>query len=154
MTAKGPPIRRWWILAGVVVLPLLLVADALLYYPALLQSGTLPIDGDSIGIPIGQNVFAAIILVPALLIFALPGLWLYRDKAGWLEYDLSHPWRLFLSTLLYALPALIMIIERTLALAEERPPYENYDLIFVFPLIIWLLMLRAAMAGPRETVSD
>ena len=154
MIGKGPLIRKWWILTGVGLLPLLLVADAFLYYPALLRSGTLPTDADSIGIPIFQTAFSAIILMPALLIFALPGLWHYRDDAGWLEYDLSHPWRLLFSTLLYALPALIMIIERAFAIAERRPAYEYYDLIFVVPLLIWLLMLRAAMSAQRGSIPD
>jgi len=89
-----------------------------------------------------------------MLIFALPALWHYRENAGWLEYDRSRPWRLLLSACLYALPALIIIVERTLAFAENRLIYEYHDLIFVLPLAIWMLMLRAAMAAPRETIPN
>jgi hypothetical protein len=142
-------IRSSWLVAGAIIIPALLVLDALLYYPALLRSGTLPTNADSIGIPIYQSGITALVSVPVLLIYALPALWRYRGDAGLWEYPKSNSLRLFLSRILYALPAILLVCERVYFLSQRLPAYEYIDFIVVVPLLIWLLMLRAAMAAPR-----
>ena len=112
----------FWLLAGAVVIPLLFVLDAYIYYPALLASGTLSPDADSIGIPIGQALASVPFNIPLLLLYALPAAYRYRGNGQWLAMDRSRPWRLALSTLLYVPPPLFILGERIHAVSRYIPP--------------------------------
>ena len=142
--------KKGWLWIGAIFIPALFVADAFLYYPALLRSGTLDPNADSIGIPVGMALIASPIFVILLSLYALPALWRYRDNARFFEWDRSAPWRMAVSFVLYGIPAVLIVGERLYALSQVKPYYEYFDSIFVVPLFLWVLMLRAAMAAPRS----
>ena len=154
MNAHSIRIRASWLVAGALVIPLLVMLDAFLYYPALLRSGTLSSDADSIGIPIYQSGIVALVSLPVLLAYTFPALWRYQGNASFWEYNPSRPWRLLLSTVFYALPALLLLLERLYFLSQRLPAYEYIGFIVAVPLFAWLLMLRAAMAAPRSVSAD
>jgi hypothetical protein len=150
VSERGFRIPLWLLVAGAIVIPLLGLLEAFIYYPAELRSGDLPIDADSIAIPLSWAVTSAPFNILVLLLFTLPAIYHYGGDATWKTLDRSHPWRASLSILLYGVPAVFLVGD--LIYSFMYLPLYNASIVIVsVPMVLWLLMLRGAMAAPRRT---
>jgi hypothetical protein len=139
---RGGRIHLEWLNAGAIVLPVLLVLAGIIYYPLVAQ------EGGSIGLALFSLILAAPILMLILLLYVQPATWRYADNATIWEGSRDYPWRLALSVLLYGVPAACILCDTIYCLAG----FAGLDVIFLIvevPLLLWLLLLRAAMAAPR-----
>jgi len=138
------PLKAWplWLLSVVTVVGL--PAVSWLYYPLLLDSGALPTDADSIGIPMLGSLIIAMILFP----IAIGATWFclrrYNSKSRFAAWRRDRPVRTLLTTALLGLPAAILAAVILGDLREEVPWYEHLWDGYALVCIVWLLALRAA----------
>ena len=105
---------------------------------------------DSIGIPIYSQVCVALTFLPILLLYAVPA-WRGYDGSARLFGNLGlRPARSAVALIAYGIPAALVAGERIRSSISGRLLIENYDWLIALPLLLWLLVLRAAMAAPRR----
>jgi hypothetical protein len=149
----GPRIRKGWLIGGAVLIPALFATTSYFYYSALLRSGTLPPNADSIGIPIFTNVLASPILAGIMLLYAIPAIYRYDGSATLMAGTLVHPVRLTVGLLLYGLFAIALLVLMVRDALTPMPSFERLWLLVAILLALWLLTLRAAVSvqrGPKE----
>lgn len=151
----APHPRRWpfWCLSAALIVTGPVLTD--LYWGRMLTSGILPMDADSISLPVLQRALVNLVAAPAIL-----GLtWLaFRNYARWgglLAWRSDRP-MLSLAVSLPLVAAAVWIGAVTVAdlLAARREPIPWYGQIqYLDPALIlaWLLTLRALMLSPRLT---
>ncbi len=123
----------------------------MIYYPALLRSGTLPSDGDSIAIPIFQDFITAAILAPIALTITWLCLRYYVGGAKLTIWQHDKPIRSALMTALFGVPALLWASMIIYSYIIKAWPLREYLWLLVFiPQILWLLVMRAAAVSQNK----
>jgi hypothetical protein len=139
------PRHRWpiWLLgAGVVVgLP----ATAFIYFPALLATGSLPSDGDSIGIP----MFGSILLSSLMLPFAGGLTYICTRKyvagAPLMGWRRDRPIVCSIVSAFFLLPAiLVVLLPIVMTVSSPTPLIEPIWLPYALCCGAWCLVLRGS----------
>jgi hypothetical protein len=152
MTASEIALPRsawpYWVLSAAVLVGLPVTSFA--YFPALLQTGTLPADGDSIAIPMFGSIMFSVFTAPVVLGVTdgcVKRCGLKRTLLGWRK---ERPLLSLTVSMIFGLPVAALIfsigqtfLDQSLALEKIWIPYE---LVWV----AWLMTLRAvALANPQ-----
>jgi heme/copper-type cytochrome/quinol oxidase subunit 2 len=143
------PNHLWpfWIVA--LLLPSGFAGMAFVYYPILLQSGTLDPNADSIGIPIFETLAAVVVFTPIVLVVTAACLWKYRGGASLLIWDLERPYRSIIVTFLFGIPAVFSVMLLIYDVIQFMPWYEYLWELNALNLVAWLLMMRGALLAKR-----
>lgn len=143
-------IPRHWLWLGALALPVLSAAVGFIYYPALLKSGVLPTEADSIGIPMFSAVLFSPLFAGLLVAFAWPAFHKYDGSAMFVSTNAVQPWRMAIGLIIYGLPAAAVASEPVqFLLSSKIPAIEHWWLLVDIPAIFWLLILRAAFTVNR-----
>lgn len=140
MPARPSPL---WLLTG-----LLLAAFPILnfvYWPKVLESGTLPPDADSIGIPMFGSVLLTLAASPAVLGVAWLCLRRYNPRARLTALRWDRPYRSILATLIFGGLATLLSVEALTEATASSPWYEYLWPAYSMLWVSWLLTLRAAL---------
>ena len=140
----------YWCLAVIAVVGLPLTSYV--YFDALLRSGTLPTNGDTIAIPIFFSVVLAVLISPIAALTTYCCVWRYPSTGTLLSWRPSQPIFSGAVTLIFGLPALTfayMVVEPVL---KSLPTIEYIWTPYLLLVIAWLLLLRAAAVTPRLNV--
>jgi hypothetical protein len=123
-----------WISA--VLVPASLIVVAWTYYPALLDSGTLPSDGDSIGIPIFETMLSAAIYAPMIAIVTWLALRGYNGGASLLGWDSKRWLKSAAVTIPCAAGASLALWDALRLLSSSAPWYEFLWLLVNLSVVI------------------
>jgi hypothetical protein len=132
-----------WSLTGLILMgfPIL----NFIYWSEVLRSGVLPIDGDSIGIPIMGSVLATVVLSP----FILGGTWLclrrYNPETRLWSWRRDRPIRSAVATILFGAGSVFLTAVCLDSLRPSLPWYEYLWPAYFSVWVPWLLGLRAAV---------
>lgn len=142
------PSTTWpiWLLTLITIVldPLI----SLYYYPALLQSGTLPVNADSISIPILQTFIGAMIIGSIMLTITWLCLRHYKGSVKFFIWRDDKRARSTLFSAFFGIPALLLVGLNVYQYARQVWPwYEYLWLASCAPELLWLLTMRAAAIG-------
>lgn len=141
------PDRRWpiWLLALLMIVGF--PATAWIYFPLVLQSGALSPGGDAIAIPMVGSILSAILLSPIVLAVTFLCLRRRTDSRRIFGWRRDQPIVAALGTLLFGGSAAWVAVAVAASLSPPQQGHEYLWLPFVACLIVWLLILRAEVAG-------
>lgn len=144
------PSRPWplWLLTGLVLLGFPVVN--FIYWPQVLRSGVLPVDGDSIGIPIFGSILAALVLSPLILGVTWLCLRRYNPKTRFIGWRSDRPIRTATATLSLGSAAALLAIALLSDLRTDSPWYEYLWSVYFALWVPWLLGLRAPVVDQLE----
>ena len=144
------PNKRWpfWCASAITVIGLPI--SSFVYFDALLRSGTLPPDGDSVAIPIFSSVVLALLLSP--IVAATTYFVLRRERFGstLLAWRRSQPLFSLITTILFGVPALGLVCLILEPFVDREPAIEFIWIPYTAFLAFWLLLLRAAALSSRS----
>ena len=131
------------------VLTVLLLIGApaanIIYWDRVLASGVLPMDADSVGIPMGLGIIFTILVTP----FVLGVTWLclrrYNPQARFFAWRKDRPFRSLMASLIFGGAAALLVLN---IIASPWFGYPWYEFIFdalSIPAIVWSLAMRAAV---------
>jgi hypothetical protein len=144
MPERGRPI---WLLATLVVFGL--PATAFAFYPAVLATGKLTPDEDSIAIPMFGSILFAALMGPIVAVITYLCMQKYQAGARVTEWRKDKPIWSFAVSAFFLLPVLI------LSLWVAATPFSRFALqrLIWFPYasccIAWCVALRSAALFPR-----
>ena len=144
------PARAWPVWLVALLVPTSVMVAAWFYYPALLASGTLDPNADSIGIPIFQAMVSAVIVTPIVMGITAICLRRYRGRTPLNYWDRKRPARSFLVSLLFALPIITLITSTVYEHIQGWPWYEYLWDIVSLSFVAWLILLRPAVLDRRS----
>ena len=131
-----------WILTGVVILGRPVVS--FIYWPLLLRSGVLPVNADSVAIPMINDVVVTIAISPILLGLAIFCLRRYNPETRLAAWRPDRPVRSAVATVTLGGPATVLAALILIDVRADWPWYEylwtGYGLLW----ILWFMALRAA----------
>jgi hypothetical protein len=130
----------WWIL----VLVVLDVVVANLYWPLVPGAGVLSLGGDPVTAEATEAVVFAPVLAAVLVVWAAPALGNRNPDARLLAWRRDRQIRSVLATAAYGGMAALSIFEGVRHFLAERAAYELLWLFFYIPFAVWNLLLRAA----------
>jgi hypothetical protein len=120
-----------------------------IYWPEVLQSGALPVYGDSVGIPMFGSILLALVVSP----FAVGITWLccrrYNPRTRLLAYRVDRPYRSAIVTAIFGLGAAILFFGALVDAARAMPWYEYLWPAYTMAIVAWLLTLRASLIEQR-----
>jgi hypothetical protein len=143
------PNHAWPYWTVALLLPLGFAGMAFVYYPILLQSGTLDPNADSIGIPIYETLIATAVFAPLVLLVTAACLWRFSGGASLLIWDRERPVRSIIVTAFFGLPAVFTAALVVRDAVQLLPWHEYLWEINALNLIAWLFMMRAAALAKR-----
>jgi len=145
------PSRSWplWILS--VVLLLALPALSFIYWPLVLQSGVLPTEADSIGIPMFYDLFSAFILAPIVLGTAWLCLRRYNPDVRLAAWRWDRPTRTLLASMVLGGAAASLAVLLLMDAGSDWPWYEHLWTGYAVLWICWFLAMRAAVIEQLRT---
>jgi hypothetical protein len=148
------PRQKWsiWLLA--VSLPVCLSLTAFVYYDALLASGTLDPNADSISIPIFSTIMFAVVASPVIAAITAVCLRNYPGSVSLMNWYSNRPRRSVILSIVFGIPAIITALGVVHDLSKTLPWYEYLWLPISLLLIAWLLVLRAAVVGQGNPSSE
>jgi hypothetical protein len=151
MAAIDFPLPRsvwpYWLLAAAVVAGFPITS--FVYYPALLGTGTLPPDGDSIAIPMFGSVIVAVVSAPGVLLLTYMCLRKYKPGGTVLIWRRDRPVSSIILTLCFGVPVVALI---AFAVQDAFAPYplvESISTPYGLICVVWLMALRAAALSRR-----
>jgi hypothetical protein len=125
----------------------------LAYWTLVLKSGVLPIDGDSIGIPIFGSLMVAIALAPIMIGTTWICVRRYNCNAKLFAVRRDRLLRTFVATLLFGGMAIFSLALLVYGWTQPAPWYEYLWDIYVLLGIYWLLAMRAAIVEQGDAKS-
>jgi hypothetical protein len=135
------PSPLWWLTGFVLIgFPVL----NFVYWPEVLRSGVLPIDGDSIGIPMFGSVLTTLIFSPFILGIAWLCLRRYNPDTRLWSWRRDRPFRSLAATILFGAAAALLTADILNSLTPPLPWYEYLWPAYFSGWLPWLLGLRAA----------
>ena len=145
MPASSVPL---WILAILMLLGF--PALNLIYWTLVLQSGALPTDADSIGIPLFSSIVVTVVLTPIILGTTWLCLRHYNPETKLTAIRRDRPLRSFLATLVFGGMAIVVVAAAAYDWLANGwnaaiPWYEYLWDIYLLFGIYWLLAMRAAL---------
>ena len=126
-------------------LPAGFVAVNLVYWPAVLASGTLPADADSVAIPMLQAIPTAAVLG---IVACGTTWWALRRRpatARWTEWRRDRPWRSWFWSSTLGGAALWLTAQAVFDITSGPPTYELLWSGYGLTLAAWLLGFRAIL---------
>ncbi len=139
------PQHRWpiWLLMAGVVLGLPLTA--FVYFPALLQTGILPPDGDSIAIPMAGSIFLAILMLPIAVVLTYLCTRRYLPGASLTAWRIDRPLLSIAVTLFFIGPAaLVLFLPVVMTLTSPTSFIEPIWAPYALCCAAWCIALRSA----------
>ena len=115
------------------------------YWPQVLNSGVLPPDGDSIGIPILGSILLTIIASPIILGVSWFCLRLYNPETRLATIRWDRPIRTIAATIIFGGAAVLCILSAIFDLERAWPWYEYIWTGYALAWVPWLLGVRAAL---------
>ena len=132
----------WLLSVGVVVgFPV----TSLVYFPALLNSGALPTNGDSISIPMFESTIFAVIIAPLVAGVTYVCLRHYRSDGSLLIWRRDRPALSFIVSFIFGSPAILLILSAAQIVFERLPLIEYIWIPYTAICLAWLSALRAAV---------
>jgi len=119
-----------------------------------LQSGVLPADADSIGIPMFGSVIVALVVSPVVLGIAWLSLRRYNSDARLAALRWDRPYRTTLITLFFGALAAFLLFRAITDAIRAQPWYEYLWSGYATLWMVWTLALRAALVEQRSPTDD
>lgn len=139
------PARPWplWLLTAslLIVFPIL----NFIYWPFVLQSGVLPPDADSIGIPMFGSVLVALVASPIVVGVAWLCLRQYNPATRFAALRLDRPYRTAVATLIFGGSAALMSFGAVVDVTTALPWYEYLWSAYTALWVAWMLAMRASL---------
>jgi hypothetical protein len=152
MANVDPPLPKsawpfWLLTAGVIGgLP----ATSWIYFPALLRSGSLPSEGDSIGIPVFGSFLLAGLLSPIALGVTYLCVRHYGGGGTLFIWRRNRPLLSASLSVFFGVPALVLFAGLVQALIAGPIAAEGLWAPYILTCMAWLALLRAAALSKRD----
>ncbi|WP_156347780.1 MULTISPECIES: hypothetical protein [unclassified Sphingomonas] len=124
-----------------------------IYWPEILKSGVLPVDGDSIGIPMFGSLLVTLVVSPIVIGMAWMCYRRYNPSTRFLVYRLDRPLRSAVATGIFGVSAAIICFAALADAVRAMPWYEYLWPAYMLFISAWLLTLRASFIQ-QHTVQE
>ena len=139
------PTRSWplWLLTAslLIAFPIL----NFIYWPLVLQSGVLPPEADSIGIPMFGSVFVAVVASPIMIGVSWLCLRRYNAATRLTAMRRDRPYRTASATLIFGGLATLLLFGAVAEALTGPPWYEWLCSAYTALWVAWMLAMRASL---------
>jgi hypothetical protein len=132
----------YWLLSAAVVVGLPLTS--FVYFPALLQTGKLPVNGDSISIPMFSSIMFALLITPVIFGVTYSCVRTYRAKGTFMIWRRDRPILSSVLSILFGLPVAALMFSIGQTAIGRYPDIEFIWIPYTLVCVAWLMALRAA----------